>query len=151
MAWNGSDLAVAADVDVLPPAGEGAPPAEPPDLGSLWHGEQVMAAWKATERAEKTPPPSVQDQKFELVQLWIPGLLIEALWFREKKEPPASGWVPGTGWVIPYEHQIRALDPNTWYPEMKFREIIKALASERLKFNDALPRDQRRRAVHPDN
>ena len=150
MAWNGSDLAVAADVDVLPPA-DGAHPAEPPDLGSLWDGEPIMAAWKATEQAEKTPPPSLQNQKFELVQLWIPGLLIEALWFREKKQPPESGWVPGTGWVIPYRHQIPELDPKRSYPEMKFRDIIKPLASERLKFNDALPPDQRRTAVHPGN
>jgi len=151
MAWNGSDLAVAADVDVFSPAAAGAPPAGHPDLGSLWHGEPVMAAWKATERAEKTLPPSAQDQKLELVQLWIPGLLIEALWFREKKQPPESGWVPGSGWVIPYRHQIRTLDPNRSYPELKFLDIVKPLASERLKFNDALPPDQRRKAVHPNN
>jgi hypothetical protein len=151
MGWNGLDLAVAADVDVLSPVGDAAPPAEPPDLGSLWLGEPVLAAWKAIERAEQSLPTSVQNQKFESVQLWIPGLLIEALWFREKKQPPESGWVAGSSWVIPYRHQIQTLDPITWYPEMEFLHIVKPLASERLKFNDALPPNQRRGAVHPGN
>jgi len=103
------------------------PPASPPRMTSLTRGVIPAEALQATRQVERLPQVEARD--YELRRLRISGLSIGAFWLKA-----SSG---GRDLAVPYHAIHHQLQRMRAYPMSEFLRVIRPLARERVRFDDA--------------
>ena len=99
-----------------------------PRVTKLSYGPDVWEIWKRIE-ALGAGVGLPENGMYEPCLLRIPGLLIEAFWFRPRMQ---SGGAADSGWVVPYHTLLKDLDPLKLYSVNEFLAKIVPAAQKAL-------------------